>query len=916
MLAPTRAYNLIKLVYFLELIELIVHEKVKIHRSRTSKDVNVKNDINKFPEEEDDLGDSIEDGVNGKQGFRFPNRIRRFEYAHCKGCFKMKFDSEENAHAFYNAYAKVMGFSIRKDRKKVRRENVVVSRKMGGFCSKDLHNSVQADRKVELKDGDAEGILGYLSAKALDDPLFFYKYDVNHENCLDKLFWADSRSRLDYAAFGDVLVFDTTYRTNAYKKPFVMFCGVSNHYLSIIFGCALLPNETTETYMWVLETLMEAMDGKKPISVVIDGDKAMRQAIITVIPSAKHRLCTWHLQRNAVSNVHKPKFHEDFKRLKSLECDRDEFDKAWAVLVKQYNIESNSWVVEAYRNRHKWAESYLRGHFFAGMSSSQRCEGMHGYFNRFLKVRLKLYEFVWHYDRAIARMRVNEAAAEGFRAEMELEAKFYVKQQLEEEDHYVYKLEQYATENKWRVEFHPFDVSIKCPCMKLESFGIPCCHIIAVMKFQQLVSIPTSCVVQRWTRSARSSSPQPGLAKIPNLLTQTTRYGILSSSFNLLSYYASHTDKDFMEAREVDFQMMCELKNRWEMRNADKGEEKNSATKLFGIQDPKVVKTKGNPGGSSSASKIPTARKCGNCRSIGHTKRTCKKEKAKEREGCEEHFSAFTNPEFFPHQDEDGRRFRSRAVTVERFVDMDKLVRTGIHNLILDSNLENLMEQKGQANVDMVREFFHGIIRPYDIINHKMVSVLRGVKVEFSADSIAKFLKVDRPNPYDERQYPFLSGFRLPDKLEIAKALYVNGITPTDEWCVRFLKPDVSVLHVMVWYNLDPRGVKNAFNLEKARMLYKIIKKDPIDNDVPVRDGLEGDSWKPQMSAIARGTLRKTQGQSRKHRAGTDPASLESIAARLDEALALIKKNAVRPQEGYEQVKGRCEGDAKSPPSL
>ncbi|XP_058197504.1 protein FAR1-RELATED SEQUENCE 5-like [Rhododendron vialii] len=762
--------------------------------SRTSKDVNVKNDMNKFPEEEDDLGDSIEDGcVNGKQGLDSQIGLEGLNMLTARDVFKMKFDSEENAHAFYNAYAKVMGFSIRKDRKKVRRENVVVSRKwvcsrqgvrakkylehvdrlrapraetrvgckavfrvrydvkmreyivthfvsehnhplvaphcvpflwshrsvtsadkaqtkamrnVGistgqimdlmtiqsggfdkvGFVRKDLHNTVQADRKVELKDGDAEVILGYLSAKALDDPMFFYKYDVDHENCLDKLFWADSRSRLDYVAFGDVLVFDTTYRTNAYKKPFVMLCGVSNHYMSIIFGCALLPNETTETYMWVLETLMEAMDGKKPISVVTDGDKAMRQAIITVIPNAKHRLCTWHLQRNAVSNVHKPKFHEDFKRLKSLECDRDEFDKAWAVLVKQYNIENNSWVVEVYRNRHKWAESYLRGHFFAGMSSSQRCEGMHAYFNRFLKVRLRLYEFVWHYDRAIARMRVNEAAAEGvtensfpvlttqlkkleknaaelytrkiflkFRAEMELEAKFYVKQQLEEEDHYIYILEQYATENKWRVEFHPFDGSIKCPCMKLESFGIPCCHIITVMKFQQLVSIPMSCVVQRWTRSARSSNPQPSLTKIPNLLTQTTRYGILSSSFNLLSYYASHTDKDFMEAREAGFQMMSEMKKRWELRNADKGEEKNSATKLFGIRDPKVVKTKGNPGGPSSASKLPTARKCGNCRSIGHTKRTCKKVKAKEREGCEEHFSAFTNPELFPHQDEDGR---------------------------------------------------------------------------------------------------------------------------------------------------------------------------------------------------------------------------------------------------------------------
>ncbi|KAG5528128.1 hypothetical protein RHGRI_028907 [Rhododendron griersonianum] len=161
-------------------------------------------------------------------------------------------------------------------------------------------------------------------------------------------------------------------------------------------------------------------------------------------------------------------------------------------------------------------------------------------------------------------------------------------------------------------------------------------------------------------------------------------------------------------------------------------------------------------------------------------------------------------------------RFTSRAMTVERFVDTDKLARTGIPNLIIGSNLENLMKQKGQANVDMVCEIFHGIIRPYDTINHKMVPVLRGVKVEFSADSIAEFLEVDCPNPYDKRQYPFLSGVRLPDKLEIAKALYVNGIKPTDEWCVRFLKPDVSVLHVMVWYNLDPRGVKNAFNKFKA----------------------------------------------------------------------------------------------------
>ncbi|KAL7264981.1 hypothetical protein ACSBR1_002854 [Camellia fascicularis] len=73
-----------------------------------------------------------------------------------------------------------------------------------GFIHKDLHNYIQAERKVEMKDGDAECALAYLCAKADADPYFFYKYDKDQENRLDKLFWADSRSRLDYAAFDDV----------------------------------------------------------------------------------------------------------------------------------------------------------------------------------------------------------------------------------------------------------------------------------------------------------------------------------------------------------------------------------------------------------------------------------------------------------------------------------------------------------------------------------------------------------------------------------------------------------------------------------------------------------------------------------------------------------------------------------------
>ena len=105
------------------------------------------------------------------------------------------------------------------------------------------------------------------------------------------MFWADSTSQLDYASFGDVLEFDSIYRTNAYKKPLVVLVGVNHHQQTMVFDSALLTDESICTYEWVLETFFLAMMNKKPILVVIDGDKAMHKAIKKVLPNSYHRLC-------------------------------------------------------------------------------------------------------------------------------------------------------------------------------------------------------------------------------------------------------------------------------------------------------------------------------------------------------------------------------------------------------------------------------------------------------------------------------------------------------------------------------------------------------------------------------------------------------------------------------------------------
>jgi len=97
--------------------------------------------------------------------------------------------------------------------------------------------------------------------------------------------------RKDWSVFGDVLAFDATYKRNKYLCPVVVFSGVNHHNQSIVFAAAIVANETKSTYVWLLQQLLEAMGGKSPLSVINDGDLAMRKAIKIVFPNAHHRLC-------------------------------------------------------------------------------------------------------------------------------------------------------------------------------------------------------------------------------------------------------------------------------------------------------------------------------------------------------------------------------------------------------------------------------------------------------------------------------------------------------------------------------------------------------------------------------------------------------------------------------------------------
>ena len=80
------------------------------------------------------------------------------------------------------------------------------------------------------------------------DTSFYYKYNVDKDNRLTNLFWPNSTRILDYTYFRNVLAFNRTYETNAYRKLLVILVDINHHNQIVVFRCALLVDESLYTY--------------------------------------------------------------------------------------------------------------------------------------------------------------------------------------------------------------------------------------------------------------------------------------------------------------------------------------------------------------------------------------------------------------------------------------------------------------------------------------------------------------------------------------------------------------------------------------------------------------------------------------------------------------------------------------------
>ena len=102
-----------------------------------------------------------------------------------------------------------------------------------------------------MEHGEAASLGRYFSCQLKENPSHYFTSQLDCEELITNIFWADARMIIDYSHFGDVITFDTTYSTNRDARPLVVFLGLNHHRETVAFGGALLYDETIESFVWL-----------------------------------------------------------------------------------------------------------------------------------------------------------------------------------------------------------------------------------------------------------------------------------------------------------------------------------------------------------------------------------------------------------------------------------------------------------------------------------------------------------------------------------------------------------------------------------------------------------------------------------------------------------------------------------------
>ncbi|XP_019157552.1 PREDICTED: protein FAR1-RELATED SEQUENCE 5-like [Ipomoea nil] len=309
--------------------------------------------------------------------------------------------------------------------------------------------NVRRDLRAHILGADAQILVHNLIKKQEMCPAFAFDYEVDEDEQMSRLFWADPMSKKNFGAFGDVVSFDATYSTNRYDLIFTPFTGVDNHKKCITFGTGLLLKEDIESY--VGPTLNKNEEFKNKLNSIV-----------------------W------MSSLEPPDFEKQWRELMEKTTSHSESEN---YMYSRFTGPQSS-LVEFMMN----FDSALKSQRNTNTKLNSDNEG----YNPDMKTPMVIEEHASIvYTITVFYQVQEEICASCFKC-MVLSVK---------EDGGMLLDDVMDGKNKIFIVVHNVnDHEAKCSCKMFEMVGLLCRHIFVV--FRDLEKIPLKYVVNRWTKDA------------------------------------------------------------------------------------------------------------------------------------------------------------------------------------------------------------------------------------------------------------------------------------------------------------------------------------------------------------------------------------------------------------------------------
>ncbi|XP_073015406.1 protein FAR1-RELATED SEQUENCE 5-like [Primulina eburnea] len=535
-----------------------------------------------------------------------------------------------------------------------------------GCTERDIRNYEKTLRD-EHKGIDAETLIDFFMFEKYKSSTFFFDYETDSDNRFIRCFWANPVSRRAYTAFGDVVVFDTTYNTNKYGMIFAPFVGVNHHHQTIVFGCGFLSDDKTDSFVWLLNKFLEAMPKGELNLIITDQDPAITKVIAEVFLKTIHRYCLWHILNKFPDKLNPVTFRDHYQSIKNVivhSTTSIEFERSWEDVMNCANLVENDRLSLMYELRHKWVPAYFNHVFSAGMSSSQRSESSHAFFKRYVCNKNSLMDFLIRFNKALRHQRHNELVSDHtdmnerpkvksnwpmelkmvnvytknkwleFQNEISLSHGYYVQQASIGIEFGVYNVINFQGSSSAKHRLLTHDIQrddISCSCMKFQFEGIPCRHMLAFFCINQVFHLPDQYILKRWTKDAKfgvlyTMAEQNLVDDLERCLM--SRHMRLSCKASALIDVASFSDEgtNFL-ADEFD-SIDSKMKEMNINRTLSSGiQSRSTFDGAIGNIDPSEIRTKGRGKRlkSSKEKSISRGRQWRGCgrRGVSHDKRNC-----------------------------------------------------------------------------------------------------------------------------------------------------------------------------------------------------------------------------------------------------------------------------------------------------